>query len=93
MTSRTESNVTAASIEKAATTGESSLLPRPAPRWFLGLEQTLVRELRQADAVIGVGKVLPFGRQPAEKVEPLPPIARGDVRLIAWMAVEGTRES
>ncbi|MCG7414242.1 SNF2-related protein [Microbacterium aurum] len=32
-----------------------------------------------------------FGIQPAEKVEPLPPIARDDVRLIAWMAVEGTK--
>lgn len=30
-----------------------------------------------------------FGIQPAEKVEPLPPIALDDVRLIAWMAVEG----
>ncbi len=34
-----------------------------------------------------------FGIQPAEKVEPLPPIARDDVRLIAWMAVEGTKET
>lgn len=32
-----------------------------------------------------------FGIQPAEKVEPLPPIALDDVRLIAWMAVEGTK--
>jgi len=32
-----------------------------------------------------------FGIQPAEKVEPLPPIAVSDVRLIAWMAVEGTK--
>ncbi|PPH70993.1 hypothetical protein C5C90_15810 [Rathayibacter sp. AY1D4] len=32
-----------------------------------------------------------FGIQPAEKVEPLPPIGLDDVRLIAWMAVEGTK--
>ncbi|TFB80038.1 SNF2-related protein [Terrimesophilobacter mesophilus] len=32
-----------------------------------------------------------FGIQPAEKVEPLPVIALEDVRLIAWMAVEGTK--
>lgn len=32
-----------------------------------------------------------FGIQPAEKVEPLPPIALDDVRLISWMAVEGTK--
>jgi hypothetical protein len=34
-----------------------------------------------------------FGIQPAEKVEPLPPIGLEDVRLIAWMAVEGARET
>ena len=33
-----------------------------------------------------------FGIQPAEKVEPLPPIAMDDVRLIAWMAVSGGKE-
>lgn len=33
-----------------------------------------------------------FGIQPAEKVEPLPAIALEDIRLIAWMAVEGTKE-
>jgi hypothetical protein len=32
-----------------------------------------------------------FGIQPAEKVEPLPPIALDDVGLIAWIAVEGTK--
>lgn len=32
-----------------------------------------------------------FGIQPAEKVEPLPPIDLGDVRLIAWLAVEGSK--
>lgn len=32
-----------------------------------------------------------FGIQPAEKIEPLPPIALDDVRLIAWIAVEGTK--
>ncbi|KQX08190.1 MULTISPECIES: SNF2-related protein [unclassified Leifsonia] len=41
------------------------------------------------DAIV---KVLDrFGIQPAEKVEPLPPIAVDDVHLIAWMAVEGTK--
>lgn len=43
------------------------------------------------DAIIQVLDV--FGVQPGEKVEPLPPIASDDVRLIAWMAVEGTRET
>lgn len=32
-----------------------------------------------------------FGIQPAEKVEPLPVISVDDVRLIAWMAVSGTK--
>lgn len=41
------------------------------------------------DAVVGV--LDGFGIQPAEKVEPLPSIALDDVRLIAWMAVQGTK--
>lgn len=41
------------------------------------------------DAVVRV--LDDFGIQPAEKVEPLPSIALEDVRLIAWMAVEGSR--
>ncbi|MFC0681767.1 SNF2-related protein [Lysobacter korlensis] len=32
-----------------------------------------------------------YGIQPAEKVQPLPPIEPEDVRLIAWMAVAGTK--
>lgn len=32
-----------------------------------------------------------FGVQPAGVVVPLPPIALSDVRLVAWMAVEGTK--
>ncbi|MEV8357668.1 SNF2-related protein [Microbacterium sp. NPDC076895] len=44
------------------------------------------------DVVAEIIQVLDaFGIQPAEKVEPLPPIALDDVRLIAWMAVEGTK--
>lgn len=44
------------------------------------------------DVVNAIIQVLDgFGIQPAEKVEPLPPIALDDVRLIAWMAVEGSR--
>lgn len=42
-------------------------------------------------AIIGV--LEDFGVQPAEKVKPLTPIALADVRLIAWMAVEGTAVS
>ncbi|MGN8027499.1 SNF2-related protein [Microbacterium sp. 22242] len=34
-----------------------------------------------------------FGVQPAETVEPLIPIALDDIRLVAWMAVEGTKEN
>lgn len=34
-----------------------------------------------------------FGIQPAEKVEPLPPILLEDIRLIAWMAVSGKEEA
>lgn len=30
-----------------------------------------------------------FGIQPAEKVVPLTPIDKGEVRLVAWMAVSG----
>lgn len=41
------------------------------------------------DAVVRV--LDDFGIQPAEKVEPLPSIALDDVRLIAWMAVEGAK--
>lgn len=42
------------------------------------------------DAVIQV--LDDFGIQPAQKVDPLPSIALDDVRLIAWMAVEGSGE-
>lgn len=52
--------------------------------------------LRTADdgeAVVAaiIGVLDAFGIQPAEKVEPLVPIGLDDVRLIAWMAVEGTK--
>lgn len=47
------------------------------------------------DAVIAaiVGVLDDFGIQEAENVEPLPPIALEDVRLVAWMAVEGAKGS
>lgn len=41
------------------------------------------------DAIIRVLDT--FGIQPAEKVQPLRPIALDDVRLVAWMAVEGAK--
>ncbi|MER3389269.1 MAG: helicase-related protein [Microcella sp.] len=44
-----------------------------------------------ADLVPVIQSVLDqFGIQPAEKVVPLAPIDREDVRLVAWMAVQGT---
>ncbi|MDZ4046523.1 MAG: helicase-related protein [Rhodoglobus sp.] len=47
---------------------------------------------KPAAVVAAIVQVLDdFGIQPAEKVEPLPAIPLGDVRLVAWMAVEGTR--
>lgn len=45
------------------------------------------------EVVAAVVQVLDaFGIQPAEKIEPLPPISLEDVRLIAWMAVSGKEE-
>ena len=32
-----------------------------------------------------------FGIQEAEKVEPLPEIELGEIRLVAWMAVQGCK--
>jgi hypothetical protein len=60
------------------------------------------RAMRQALRTVGKSEAIvdaivsvldDFGIRPAEKIEPLEPIALEDVRLIAWMAVEGTRES
>lgn len=46
------------------------------------------------EVVAAVVQVLDtFGIQPAEKVEPLPPISLEDIRLIAWMAVSGKEEA
>ena len=45
-----------------------------------------------AEQVQGIVRVLDeFGIQPAEKVEPLPPIGIDEIKLVAWMAVQGTR--
>lgn len=53
--------------------------------------QTTGKPAQRLSAII---KVLDeFGIQPAAKVEPLPPIATEDVRLIAWMAVKGTKKA
>jgi hypothetical protein len=53
--------------------------------------RAVLRTTGEREAVVSaVVQVLDiFGIQPAEKVEPLPPIALDSVRLIAWMAVEG----
>ncbi|MGV3713505.1 SNF2-related protein [Pseudolysinimonas sp.] len=44
----------------------------------------------QIAAIVGV--LDEFGIQPAAKVEPLPSIDIDEIRLIAWMAVHGTKE-
>jgi hypothetical protein len=60
-----------------------------ARRAMRGALRTAGPPREQITAVIGVLDA--FGIQPAEKVEPLPAIRLEDVRLIAWMAVEGTK--
>lgn len=45
----------------------------------------------QLDAIVAV--LDEFGIQEAAKVEPLPVIERDDIRLVAWMAVRGTKLS
>lgn len=47
-----------------------------------------------ADAVIAeiINVLDDYGIQQTEKVEPLPPISLEDVQLVAWMAVEGTKD-
>lgn len=47
-----------------------------------------------ADAVIAeiIHVLDDYGIQQTEKVEPLPPISLEEVQLVAWMAVEGTKE-
>lgn len=54
-----------------------------------------VRDAENPDAQIeGILRVLDeFGIQEAEKVEPLPMIDIEDIRLVAWMAVRGTKVS
>jgi len=47
-----------------------------------------------AEQIIGILRVLDeFGIQPAAKVEPLPTIDLNDIRLVAWTAVRGTKDS
>lgn len=45
----------------------------------------------RVEAILGV--LDHFGVQPAEVVVPLPPITLNDVRLVAWMAVDGTKSA
>lgn len=56
--------------------------------------RAVLRESTNAETkVAAIVRVLDdFGIQPREKVEPLPTIALSDVRLIAWMAIEGRQD-
>lgn len=56
--------------------------------------RAVLRESTNAETkVAAIVRVLDdFGIQPREKVEPLPTITLSDVRLIAWMAVEGRQD-
>ena len=58
------------------------------------MRQALANDLDPAEQISEITKVLDqFGIQPAEKVKPLPSIRLDEVRLVAWMAVEGAGSS
>ncbi|RWR25208.1 helicase [Agrococcus lahaulensis] len=64
----------------------------PTPKARRAMRAVLRASGKPHEAVSAIVQVLDdFGIQPAERVEPLPPIALDDVRLVAWMAVEGTK--
>lgn len=57
--------------------------------------RAVLRAGRTSQTVVAaIVKVLDdYGIQPAQAVEPLPVIALADVRLLCWMAVEGTKDA
>ncbi|MHA6695299.1 SNF2-related protein [Homoserinimonas sp. A520] len=76
--------------------GQGELVRRlksvPSTKASRAMRQALRAEGKPTERIAAIIDVLDeFGIQPAGKVEPLPPISKEDVRLIAWMAVEGTK--
>ena len=64
----------------------------PTPKARRAMRAALRASTAPMEPVSAIVQVLDdFGIQPAERVQPLPPIALDDVRLVAWMAVEGTK--
>jgi hypothetical protein len=64
----------------------------PSVKAARAMRQALSAELAPAEQLAAISDVLDqFGIQPAEKVEPLPSIRLDEVRLVAWMAVQGTK--
>lgn len=76
--------------------GQGELVRRlrsvPSTKASRAMRQALRAEGKPTERIAAIIGVLDeFGIQPAGKVEPLPPIDKDEVRLIAWMAVEGTK--
>ena len=63
----------------------------PSVKAARAMRQELKDELSATEQLKAITDVLDrFGIQPAEKVEPLPSIRIDEVRLVAWMAVQGS---
>lgn len=64
----------------------------PSTKASRAMRKALSEEGTSDDRISAIIAVLDeFGIQPAAKVEPLPPIELDDIRLVAWMAVTGTK--
>jgi hypothetical protein len=64
----------------------------PSVKAARAMRQALSADLTPVEQLAAISVVLDqFGIQPAAKVEPLPSIRLDEVRLVAWMAVQGTK--
>lgn len=78
--------------------GQASIVRRlntvPTAKARKAMRAALQHAGTQSETIGAIVRVLDdFGIQPAEVVKPLAPIVLSDVRLIAWMAVEGTKKT
>jgi hypothetical protein len=76
--------------------GQAALVRRlksvPSTKAARAMRQALRTAEAGPEVLTAITEVLDrFGIQQAEKVEPLPPIEADDIRLVAWMAVTGTK--
>ena len=66
----------------------------PSVKAARAMRQALTGDVGAAEQLSAITEVLDrFGIQQAEKVEPLSSIRLDEVRLVAWMAVQGSRSA